>query len=61
MTNNTEKLSSRDKLIAALEAEIRKQDEIIRTQEKTIELLTQHNHELTAFLDQFSNPDRRLP
>lgn len=53
MPNDTEKRSSRDKLIAALEAEIRKQDEIIRTQEKTIALLTQHNHELTAFLDQF--------
>lgn len=53
MPKNTERLSSRDQLTASLENQIRKQEEIIRTQEKTIELLTKHNNELTAFLDQF--------
>lgn len=53
MPKNTERLSSRDQLIASLENQIRKQEEIIRTQEKTIELLMKHNNELTAFLDQF--------
>lgn len=53
MPKNTEKRSSRDQLIAALENQIRKQEEIIRTQEKALELLTKHNNELSSFLDQF--------
>lgn len=54
MQKNTEKPSGRDRLVAALETQIRKQDEIIRTQEKTIRLLTEHNNQLAAFLDRFS-------
>lgn len=61
MPKNTEKRSSRDQLIAALENQIRKQEEIIRTQEKALELLTKHNNELSGFLDQFFKAWQEIP
>ena len=39
-----------DRLIAALEAQIEKQEEIIRTQEETIRILSEHNDELMKLL-----------
>lgn len=43
--------SARDAYIAAMEAQIEKQDQIIQTQEETIRILTKHNDELMEFLD----------
>ena len=40
-------------LIAALEAQVEKQEEIIRTQDETIQILQKHNEELAAFLDYY--------
>ena len=41
-------------LVAALEAQVEKQDQIIRTQEETIQILTEHNEKLMAFIDRLS-------
>lgn len=49
-------LSSRDRLIAALETQIQKQEEIIKTQEDTIRILKGHNTELTKILDKIFKP-----
>ncbi len=49
-------LSSRDQLIAALESQIQKQEEIIKTQEETIRILENHNNELTGILDKILKP-----
>ncbi len=49
-------LSSRDRLIAALETQIQKQEEIIKTQEDTIRILKEHNKELTKILDKIFKP-----
>ncbi len=44
-------LSSRDRLIAALETQIQKQEETIKTQEGTIRILEGHNKEPAKILD----------
>ena len=49
-------LSSRDQLIAALESQIQKQEEIIKTQEETIRILEDHNTELAGILDKILKP-----
>ncbi len=38
-------------LVAALEAQVKKQEEIIQIQDETIQALQKHNEELAAFLD----------
>ncbi len=43
--------SAHDTYIAAMEAQIEKQDQVIQTQEETIRILTKHNDELMKFLD----------
>ena len=40
-------------LVAALEAQVKKQEEIIRIQDETIQALRKHNGELAAFLDHY--------
>jgi len=40
-------------LVAALEAQVKKQEEIIRIQDETIQALQKHNEELAAFLDYY--------
>ena len=54
--NNEKKTSSRDKLIAALETEIEKQNEIIKVQKDTIKILTEHNEKLEKILDGIFKP-----
>lgn len=54
--NDETKTPSRDKLIAALETAIEKQDELIKVQKDTIKILTQHNEELTKMLDKIFKP-----
>ena len=57
MQRNDEKKSScRDKLIAALETEIQKQNEIIKVQKDTIKILTEHNKKLEKILDGIFKP-----
>ena len=56
MKPDEKNLSSRDRLIAALETQIKKQEEIIKTQEDTIRILKEHNHELTGILDKIFKP-----
>lgn len=51
MKPDEKNLSSRDRLIAALETQIKKQEETIKTQEDTIRILKEHNQELTGILD----------
>ncbi len=46
-----EERSARDAYIAAIEAQIEKQDQIIQTQEETIRTLIKQNDELMEFLD----------
>ncbi len=41
-------------LVAALEAQVEKQKQIIRAQDETIRLLQEHNEELAAFLDYYA-------
>lgn len=41
-------------LIAALKAQVEKQEQIIRTQDETIRLLQEHNEELAAFLNYYA-------
>lgn len=41
-------------LVAALEAQVEKQDQIIRIQEETIQALTKQNEELMTFIDRIS-------
>ena len=38
-------------LVSALEAQVKKQEEIIQIQDETIRALRKHNEELAAFLD----------
>ena len=40
-------------LVAALEAQVKKQEEIIQIQDETIQALRKHNEELSAFLDYY--------
>ena len=40
-------------LVAALEAQVEKQGQIIRMQDETIKLLQKQNEELAAFLDYY--------
>jgi len=40
-------------LVAALEAQVKKQEEIIQIQDETIQALKKHNEELAAFLDYY--------
>lgn len=40
-------------LVAALEAQVKKQEEIIQIQDETIQTLRKHNEELAAFLDYY--------
>lgn len=54
--NDEKKTSSRDKLIAALETEIEKQNEIIKVQADTIKVLKEHNEELVKLLDKIFKP-----
>lgn len=49
-------LSSRDRLVTALETQIQKQEEIIKTQQDTIRILKEHNQELTRILDKIFKP-----
>lgn len=49
-------LSSRDRLVTALEIQIQKQEEIIKTQQDTIRILKEHNQELTRILDKIFKP-----
>ncbi len=49
-------LSSRDRLVAALETQIQKQEEIIKTQEDTIRILEGHNREPAKILDKIFKP-----
>ena len=55
-TRRHKNLSSRDQLIAALETQIQKQEEIIKTQEETIRILEEHNNELTGIFDKILKP-----
>lgn len=41
-------------LVAALKAQIEKQDQIIRAQDETIRLLQEQNEEMVAFLDRYT-------
>lgn len=41
-------------LVAALKAQIEKQDQIIRAQDETIRLLQEQNEEMAAFLDRYT-------
>ena len=41
-------------LVAALKAQVEKQEQIIRTQDETIRLLQEHNEELAAFLNYYT-------
>lgn len=49
-------LSSRGRLVTALETQIQKQEEIIKTQQDTIQILKEHNQELTRILDKIFKP-----
>lgn len=49
-------LSSRDRLVTALETQIQKQEEIIKTQQDMIRILKEHNQELTRILDKIFKP-----
>ncbi len=53
---NKESLSSRDRLTAALETQIQKQEDIIKTQGDTIRILEEHNTELTKIPDRIFKP-----
>ena len=54
--NDETNSSSRDKLIAALETEIEKQNEIIKVQKDTIKILTEYNEKLEKILDGIFKP-----
>lgn len=41
-------------LAAALEAQVKEQDRIIRAQDETIRILQEQNEELAAFLDRYT-------
>lgn len=49
-------LYSRDRLVTALETQIQKQEEIIKTQQDTIRILKEHNQELARILDKIFKP-----
>ena len=40
-----------EEIIAILKAQVEKQEQIIRAQDETIQMLQEHNEELAAFLD----------
>lgn len=52
--DNGKNIPARDRLIEALETQINKQDEIIKTQDETIRILTEHNDELMAVINKLS-------
>ena len=52
--DNEKNLPVRDRLIEALETQIKKQEEIIETQEETIRILMEHNDELMAVINRLS-------
>lgn len=52
--DNEKNIPVRDRLIEALETQIKKQEEIIETQEETIRLLMEHNDELMAVINRLS-------
>ncbi len=51
---NREPAAIYEDLIAALKAQVEKQEQIIRTQDETIRLLQEHNEELAAFLNYYT-------
>lgn len=52
--DNEKNIPVRDRLIEALETQIKKQEEIIETQEETIRILMEHNDELMAVINRLS-------
>ncbi len=52
--DNEKNIPVRDRLIEALETQIKKQEEIIETQEETIRILMEHNDELMAVISRLS-------
>lgn len=52
--DNNKKTPVRDRLIEALEKQIEKQDEIIKTQDETIRILMEHNDELMSVINRLS-------
>lgn len=42
-------------LVAALKAQVEKQEQIIQTQDETIRLLQEHNEELATFLNYYTH------
>ena len=52
--DNEKNIPVRDRLIEALETQIKKREEIIETQEETIRLLMEHNDELMAVINRLS-------
>lgn len=52
--DNGKNIPVRDRLIEALETQIEKQEQIIETQEETIRILKEHNDELMAVINRFS-------
>lgn len=52
--DNGKKIPVRDRLIEALETQIEKQEQIIKTQEETIRILMEHNDDLMAVIDRLS-------
>ena len=52
--DNEKNIPVRDRLIEALETQIKKQEEIIETQKETIRILMEHNDELMAVLNRLS-------
>lgn len=55
-TDDKKNLSSHDQLVIALETQIQKQEEIIKTQQDTIRILKEHNQELARILDKIFKP-----
>ena len=54
--DNSKNIPVRDRLIGALETQIEKQEQIIKTQEETIRILMEHNDELMAVINRLSRP-----
>lgn len=52
--DNEKNIPVRDRLIETLETQIKKQEEIIETQEETIRILMEHNDELMAVINRLS-------
>lgn len=51
---NREPAAIYEDIIAALKAQVEKQEQTIRTQDETIRLLQEHNEELAAFLNYYT-------